>query len=133
MKKFMRGFKGWPAFVFFILLIFESGCVYWVVGSLGALGGYVISPDTVQGITNHEQSEIWDASIEILSIMGTIGENKVDGGIIMAKIQGAKVTVNILPVSSHTNRIIVKARKGIFPKIALAQEVYIKIMTHLNE
>lgn len=115
------------------LLISASGCVYLVVGSLGALGGYVISPDTVEGVTGYDQSEVWDAAIEIISIMGTIDENKADGGIITAKVNGAKVTVNITPVSSRTNKVTVKARKGIFPKIGLAQEIYIKIMTHLSE
>ncbi len=110
-----------------------SGCVYLVVGSLGALGGYVISPDTVEGITGYEQSEIWDAAIEILSIMGTIDEDQAEGGIIVAKVNGTKVTVNISPISSRTNKITVKARKGIFPKIAVAQEIYVKIMTRLSE
>ena len=27
-----------------------TGCVYVVIGSLGALGGYVVSPDTVEGL-----------------------------------------------------------------------------------
>lgn len=115
------------------LLLSTSGCVYLVIGSLGALGGYVVSPDSVEGVTNHEQAEVWDAAKEIIGIMGTIDENKADGGIITAKVNGTKVTINISPVGARTNKLTVKARKGIFPKIGLAQEIYIKIMTHLNE
>ncbi|MFA5088955.1 MAG: hypothetical protein WC552_07980 [Candidatus Omnitrophota bacterium] len=116
-----------------LMMISLSGCVYLVVGGLGALGGYVISPDTVEGLTARERKEVWNTSVEIVSIMGVIEEKQEAGGIIIAVVNGAKVTINILPVGTSV-KLAVKARKaGVFPKIGVAQDVYIKIMDRLNE
>ena len=35
--------------LFLSFTLCTSGCVYLVVGGIGALGGYVVSPDTVEG------------------------------------------------------------------------------------
>ncbi len=117
-----------------LLLVFSlSGCVYLIVGSVGALGGYIVSPDTVEGISGHDETELWDAANEVLSIMGTITESKEAGGIIIARVNGVKVTVTIVSINSKANKLVIKARKGVFPKITLAQDVYTKIVTHLSE
>ncbi len=110
-----------------------NGCVYLVIGGLGALGGYIVSPDTVEGITGHDQADVWDVAYEVASIMGTIQESKESAGILNARINGAKVTITVLPMSSSAVKVIVKARKSFFPKISVAQDVYIKVMTRLNE
>ena len=39
-----------------------QGCVYLVVGSVGAIGGYVVSPDTVEGTVERDFQEVWDSS-----------------------------------------------------------------------
>lgn len=114
------------------LLFSMSGCIYLVVGGLGALGGYVISPDTVEGLTENDMSEMWDAAVEIVSIMGVILEEHEDGGILLAKINGAKVTISIMPISDTTLKLNVKARKRHFPKISVAQDVFVKIMKQLE-
>lgn len=120
-----------------VLSLSLSGCVYFIVGgvaaSVGALGGYVISPDTVEGITSHAQADVWDAANEILSIMGSIKEAKEAEGIIEARVSGAKATVTISSTQKNTVRVTIKVRKGPFPAIAIAQDIYIKIMAHLNE
>ncbi|MGE0268564.1 MAG: hypothetical protein AB7S78_08940 [Candidatus Omnitrophota bacterium] len=110
-----------------------SGCVYLVVGGIGALGGYVVSPDTVEGITTNDQTTVWDTSLEIVSIMGTVQESSEDAGIILANIDRAKVRVTIQSMDGGTCRISVKARKFLFPKISTAQNVFVKIMSTLNE
>ncbi|OGX28023.1 MAG: hypothetical protein A2787_01470 [Omnitrophica WOR_2 bacterium RIFCSPHIGHO2_01_FULL_48_9] len=120
-------------FTVFLLVFSLSGCIYLVVGGLGALGGYVVSPDTVEGISSYDETELWDAAEEVLAIMGTISESKEAGGLIIARLNGVKVTVNITAINSKANKLTVKARKGIFPKIAVAQDVYTKIVTHLSE
>jgi hypothetical protein len=121
-------------FGFLIALMMSlSGCVYMIVGGIGALGGYIISPDTVEGITGHEQSDVWDAAHEVMSVMGTISDSKEAGGILIANASGVKVTITMVSINSSSTKITIKARRGIFPKIGLAQEVYSKIITHLNE
>ena len=117
----------------FLLLLSLSGCVWLVVGGVGALGGYVISPDTIEGVSRMPQGELWDASGKVLSIMGTIEEKNRDAGEIKALIQGAKITVTLTPLNKSTTTVRVKARKAFLPKIALAQDVYIKILEYVDE
>jgi len=115
------------------LILSMSGCIYLVVGSVGALGGYIVSPDTVEGLTENEEVAAWDAAVDILSIMGTIQEKLEDAGIIFAKVSGAKVTITITPINQTTVKISVKARKHWLPKISVAQDVFVKVMGQLND
>ena len=125
-QKFLTGF-------FLASLVLSlSSCVYLVIGGMGALGGYVVSPDTVEGIlTEKEQADVWQAAIDVVSIMGIISEKSEPGGVIVAKVENAKVTVTIFQLSKSTVRLTVKARKAFFPKIKIAQEVYVKIVNEL--
>ena len=111
-----------------------SGCVYLIIGGVGAVGGYVASPDTFEGLLmDKEQGDVWEAASDVISIMGIITERSEPGGIIVAKVQNAKVTVTIFQMSKSTVRLTVKARKTFLPKIKLAQEVYVKVVNELNE
>lgn len=110
-----------------------SGCVYLVVGGVGALGGYIVSPDTVEGMTAADLSQVWDTAIEVVSIMGLVEEQSESGGIIKAKVSGAKVTVMVAQMSSSSVKLSVKVRKHYLPKISLAQDVFVKIMSRVNE
>ena len=110
-----------------------SGCIYLVVGGIGAVGGYIVSPDTVEGITGNETADVWDTAVEMLSIMGTIEEENEAGGIILARVSGAKITVTLVALDQETTRVTVKARKAYLPRISLAQDVFVKIMSRVNE
>ena len=117
----------------FSLLLSLNGCVYLVIGGIGALGGYVVSPDTVEGRTEHCFSETLDASVEIVSIIGEITNKAEESGLIEAKAGKTKLTVTVVAITDDATRVIVKARKSFFPKIRTAQDVYVKIMSYLNE
>ncbi len=110
-----------------------SGCGVVVIAGLGALGGYVISPDTVEGSTGYSESELFEAAIDILEIMGTVSEKSKANGQILAKVSGAKVTITMVPQSRNATMLRVKSRKGWFPKVAVAQDVYMKIVRRLQE
>ena len=115
------------------LVMSLTGCVYLVIGGIGALGGYVVSPDTVEGVSNNEVASVWDAATHVIPIMGTISEQQQEGGMIIARINGAKVTVTISSLSQSSTKLTVKARKAFLPKITIAQDVFVKIMTNLSE
>ena len=117
----------------FVSVLFLSGCIYLVIGGVGALGGYIVSPDTVEGITDKSPVEVWDTAIEVVSIMGVINERNKEESILLAQINGAKVTITIIPISEHSVKLSVKARKAFLPKIKVAQDVYVKIMANLRE
>jgi len=121
-------------FILLVPILFNlSGCVYLVVGGIGALGGYIVSPDTVEGVTETGSLEVWDAAVDVISIVGVITEKEKDSGIIKAKVGRTNVTVNIMPITSSASKVSVKARKTFLPKISLAQEIYVKIMSKVAE
>ena len=115
------------------LAISFSGCVYLVVGTVGALGGYVVSPDTVEGITANNKDSLWDSAVNVVSIMGLIEDQQKSSGIMIAKVNGAKVTITIMPLNQSTVKLSVKARSTLLPKISVAQDVFVKIMSQVNE
>lgn len=115
------------------LALSASGCVYLIIGGVGALGGYVVSPDTVEGITENEMSIVFDAALEIVAVMGTIQEQHPDAGVLIAKIHGAKVTITSTSITPSTTKLTVKARKAMMPRISVAQDVFVKVMSYVNE
>jgi len=115
------------------LLISLSGCIYLVVGGIGAVGGYIVSPDTVEGITVTDVAIVWDTTIETISIMGLIEEENEESGMILASVSGAKITITVLALNPTTTKLTVKARKAYLPRISLAQDVFVKIMSRVEE
>jgi hypothetical protein len=120
-------------FMAIALPVAAGGCGVVVVAGLGALGGYVISPDTVEGVTGYGEQELYEAAQDILEIMGTISEQSKAAGHIVAEVNGAKVTLDLVPASRNSTKLRVKARRGLFPKMAIAQDVYMKIVRRLQE
>ena len=117
----------------FILGLSANGCVYLVVGGVAAAGGYAVSRDTIQGEIDHAFDDVWDAAIEVLSIMGIIETQSYELGKIGAIVNGARIKVNIIQLTPSAMRIKVKARKNIFPSIANAQNVYVKIINRADQ
>ena len=115
------------------LILISCGCGVVVIAGLGALGGYVISPDTVEGIIGYNETELFASAGDIVSIMGTVNEQSKGMGRITADLSGVRVTVDIIPQSKTSTKLKVKARKWIFPKLAVAQDVYMKIVRRLQE
>ena len=110
-----------------------SGCFYLVLGGVAAAGGYAVSQDTIQGETQKDFEEVWDAAAEIISIMGNITSQSEALGKISAIVNSSKVTVQVLQLTPSTVRLKVKARKNIFPNIANAQNIFVKIMNRVNQ
>ncbi len=120
------------AVLLFPLVLSSTGCIYLIVGSVGAVGGYIVSPDTVEGLTEYDQLKVWDTAKDIISIMGIIEEENKDTATIIAKVSGAQVTVMITPLTDSTVKLSVKARKLHLPRISLAQDIFVKIMNSLS-
>ncbi|MBF0485917.1 MAG: hypothetical protein HQL16_05310 [Candidatus Omnitrophica bacterium] len=119
--------------LFAALSVMSSGCVPLALVSVGAVGGYVVSPDTVEGTTARSLGEAMDAAKQIAGIMGSVIQANESAGETMAMIGGAKVTVTCISVNATTTKISVKARKSFMPKIDLAQDVYSKIINSMEK
>jgi len=116
-----------------VLLLSQAGCVYLVVGGAAALGGYAISPDTIEGvIENKNTQDMFAAAIDVISIMGIIEEKNELAGVIVAKVQKTYVTITIAEPVTDSVKLTIKARRGMMPKIKLAQDIYAKILAKAN-
>jgi hypothetical protein len=121
-----------PLLFAFLLAVSGSGCVFLAIGAAGAVGGYAVSPDTVQGQVERSLDETWDASKEIVGIMGQIVQENQHGNQLIGMINGTQVTVTFVALNVSTTKLTVKARKSFMPKIDLAQDVYTKIVNSME-
>ena len=133
MRQRLSGFRLWLLVWLAAVTVSASGCFYLVIGSLGAVGGYVVSPDTAEGMTDRDFEEVWDATYAVVNIMGRITKQSEKEGRMEAIVNNARVTVSVLQFSRSKVRISVKARKSFFPSISTAQDVYVKIINQLHE
>ena len=128
----------WHKNIFFLSLlmgttIFFNGCVYLVIGSVGALGGYAISSDTVQGTVEKDIHEVWDAAESVSNIMGRITKQNEDSGRLEILVNNCRVSIGILQFTPKMVKLTVKARRSFFPNIETAQDVYVKIVSYLSK
>ena len=132
MLKMKYSFKLFQIFFAAVLCASSSGCVFLVVGGVGAVGGYAITRDTFEGVSSKGQEELMTAAHKVLSIMGTITDERPKDGEMVATVNGNHVTVDVIQINLTTSKLRVKARNGIFPRVGAAQEVYTKIMNQLE-
>jgi hypothetical protein len=110
-----------------VCCLFSSGCIF-VIAGVAALGGYAVSKDTIQGETDKTFVNVWNSSVDVLNIMGTVYSEYKSKGQIEAKIDASDVKVQIEEITSRTTRLRISARKYLLPDIGLAQRLYIKII-----
>ena len=113
--------------------MFSSGCWFLVIGGVGAVGGYAVTRDTFEGVSSKGQEELLAAAHKVLSIMGTISDERPKDGEIVATVYGNHVIVDIVQINLTTSKLRVKARKDLLPSIGVAQEIYTKIMNQLEQ
>jgi len=110
----------------FIFLAFLSGCIYLIVGGVGAVGGYAVTRDTVQGEYDVNYSRAWKSALETCNLLGAVTTRDSSRGLIEATIDKAKVRVEVTQLTPEAIRLKVKARKGIFPRLGTAERVFVK-------
>jgi len=116
-----------------LLVLFLScglaGCVPLIVGgAVGAVGGYAVSKDTIQGDSDIPYDSLWNGAIRVAQIRGKIRKEDMNAGIIQADMESSIVWIKLSRLTQASTRIRVSARKYHFPNLALAQDVYVKIM-----
>ena len=114
------------------MCVFSDGCWFLIVGGAGAVGGYAVTQDTFQGISSKGQEELLTAAHKVLSVMGTITDERPKDGEIVATIYGNHVIVDVIQINLTTSKLRVKARKDLLPSRAVAQEIYTKIINQLE-
>ena len=115
-----------------LLCVSSGGCALLVIGGVGAVGGYAVTRDTFEGVSGKGQEELLASAHKVLSIMGTITDERPKEGEIVATVNGAHVTMDIIQINLTSSKLRVKARKDMLPCLSIAQEVYTKIMNQLE-
>ena len=117
--------------LFLIPCIFVSilGCAPLIIGGVvGALGGYAVSKDTIQGETDKSYDSLWEGALTVSKIRGQIKYEDKTKGYIELEAESSKVYVRLIRLTAATTRLRVKARKYHFPNMSLAQDIFMKIM-----
>ncbi len=111
-------------------LFCASGCTALIIGgAVGALGGYAISKDTIQGDTDKSYIGLWDSVVAVSRSRGTIiDDDRVKGYLNLETADSSKVYIRLTQVTRSTTRLKVSARKHKLPNLSLAQELYTRII-----
>lgn len=118
-------------FYFLLLSVLLSimGCVPLMVGgAVGALGGYAVSKDTIQGETDKPYDSLWNSALMVSRIRGTIKQEDEQKGYIELGTDSSRVWIRLIRLTHSTVRLKVSSRKYHLPNIELAQDIYVKIM-----
>ena len=124
--------KKGTAFLFFIpiMAIILSGCLPAIIvgGAIGAVGGYAVSRDTIQGETDKPYDVLWNSATTVARIRGKIKQEDSLKGYIEAEAESSRLYITLDRLTPTATRLRVKARKYHLPNMALAQDVFVKIM-----
>lgn len=117
-----------------VLFINVTGCMPLIVGgTVGALGGYAISKDTIQGETDKSYNSLWDAALQVSRIRGIIKQENSARGYIELVADSSRVWIKLIRLTQVTTRLRVSSRnKYRLPNIALAQDIFVKIIEEAN-
>jgi len=130
---FKKGTKMKKLVLVLIIITFVSvnmlGCAPLIIGgAVGALGGYAVSKDTIQGETDKSYDRLWEAALTVSRIRGEIKYEDKTKGYIELEAESSKVYVRLIKLTVATTRLKVSARKYHLPNLGLAQDIFVKIM-----
>ena len=115
--------------VWLIGLFLICGCAPLIIGgAVGALGGYAVSKDTIQGETDIDYEDLWNSAVEVIRMRGIPQYEDNLKGYIRAEIDSSRVWVRLIRLTKTATRLRISARKYHFPNRTLAEELYIKIL-----
>lgn len=117
------------SFLITFILVNTSGCAPLIIGSaVGAVGGYAISKDTIEGETDKSYNSLWDSALMVSRIRGQIKYEDRAKGYIELEAESSNVYIRLIRLTNATTRLRVKARKYHLPNLTLAQDIFVKIM-----
>lgn len=111
------------------LVISSFGCAPLIVaGAVGAVGGYAISKDTIQGDTDKDYDKVWYSALSVARLRGTITVEDSYKGSIELEAESSKIYIKVIRLTRTATRLRVSARKYHFPNLTLAQDIFVRIM-----
>ena len=124
-----RNFYMTPFLCLFCSFVWNS-CSFLVIGAAGVAGGYAVSPDGIEGISEKSYDQIWQAARNVFEQQGSIELSDKEHGEMKAKIGGSTVNFKLEQATKHSVVARVQARKlsRMFPDMNLARRIYSMIM-----
>ena len=117
-----------------VLLLGTSGCAMLLVGvAAGGVGMYAASNDAIQGETDVAYATVWNSSLQVARIRGTISKEDAGAGLIELDAESSKVWIRVTRLTAATTRLRVAARKYKMPNVTLAQDIFIKIIDETKQ
>ena len=113
-----------------VLTMAASGCAPLLLMTVGGVGVYAVSKDTIQGDTDTPYESLWDAALKVARIRGTILEEDFNRGYIHVDANPNIIKIQFQRLTAASTKIRVSCRKykKVFPNIELAEQVFIKIL-----
>lgn len=117
----------------FLFAVNSLGCAPLIVaGAVGAVGGYAISKDAIQGEADTDFDGLWNAALGVASLRGNVTIEDYSKGYIELVVDASKVYIKVIRLTRSATRLRVAARKYHFPNLNLAQDIFVKIMEELR-
>ncbi len=116
------------------LVIFSmivSGCAPILIGAAvgaGAVGGYAVSKDTIQTDLDKPYEAIWNSALSVSRGYGNMKYENSSTGYIELEQSPTHIWIRLSRMTRATTRIRVSVRRYHLPNMALAQEIFAKII-----
>lgn len=114
-----------------VFSLFISGCAPILIGAAvgaGAVGGYAVSKDTIQTDLDKPYEAIWDSALSVSKGYGNMKYEDAAGGRIELEQGPLYIWIKLIRMTRATTRIKVSVRKYHLPNMALAQEIFARII-----
>jgi hypothetical protein len=119
----------WGIFLAMALLLNVCGCVPLLIGAVaGGVTVYAVSKDTVQGDTDRDYEDLWSSALNVAASQGVIKQESKAGGYIYAEGNSGRVWIKMVRLTRIATRMRVSCRKMHLPNLALAQDIFTKIL-----
>jgi hypothetical protein len=114
----------------FLFTLLSSGCVPLIVGgAVGALGGYAVSRDTIEGDTDKDYNALWNVAVSVGRTKGIITADDRPRGYLELEVDSSRVIVRLIRLTKTANRLRVTARNKLkLPNFSLAEDIFVKIL-----
>jgi hypothetical protein len=117
----------WAVAAVVVGCVVSAGCALALVGA-GALGGYAISKDTIQGNTDKPFESVWQASLAAVSEMGAVTGQDRETGLMVGEVHKSDVRVTVEQLTERSVQLSVKCRRNLLPNLSLAEKIFVKIL-----
>lgn len=120
-------------FLFLFILLNILGCAPLIIGStMGALGAYAISKDTIQGDADKPYDSLWNSALTVSRIRGNIKQEDKQRGYIDLEAGSIRAWIRLIRLTRVITRLRISARKYHLPDLGFAQDMFIKITEEIK-